>query len=221
VLTRDKHSGTSAHAYDRLVVATGVNPIRPPISGLDLPGVFLLRRIGDATAFDRFLALRVPKHVVIVGGGCIGLEMAEALRRREIEVTIVEMAPSVMMTIDADLGTKVGAELERDGVRLAMGQSVSSISQAGNRLRLEGETGFSCVDDLVLVAVGARPATDLALAAGVSPGFKGTLKVTRRMETNVSNIYAAGDCVETWHRITIEQLSATWNRVAQTRPDRG
>ena len=202
VLTRNKTGETSHHVYDKLVIATGANSIRPPISGLDLPGVFLLRWIGDTLAFDEFLTVRQPKHVVIVGGGYIGLEMAEALRTRGVEVTIVEMAPSVMTTIDPDLGKRVGAELERNGVRLAMGQSVSSISQIGERLRIEGGDEFSCDADMILVAVGARPETKLALAAGVAAGFKGALKVNRRMETNVPNIYAAGDCVETWHRIS-------------------
>ena len=202
VLTRDKSGERSDHVYHKLVIATGANSIRPPIPGLDLPGVFLLRWIGDTLAFDEFLTLRQPKHVVIVGGGYIGLEMAEALRIRGAEVAIVEMAPGVMTTIDPDLGKRVGVELERNGVRLAMGQSVSSISKVGERLRLEGDNAFSCDADMILVAVGARPETKLALAAGVAPGFKGALKVNRRMETNLPNVYAAGDCVETWHRIS-------------------
>lgn len=123
VAARDKNGRISEHAYDKLVLATGANSIRPAISGLDLPGVFLLRWIGDALAFDDFLVTRSPKHVIIVGGGYIGLEMAEALRCRRIEVTIVEMAPSVMTTIDPDLGQKVGMELERNGVRLALGHT--------------------------------------------------------------------------------------------------
>ena len=113
VVVLGKSGEISEHAYDKLVIATGANSIRPPISGLDLPGVFLLRLlrwVGDALAFDEFLVTRAPKHVVIVGGGYIGLEMAEALRHRRIEVTIVEMAPSVMTTIDPDLGQKLGME---------------------------------------------------------------------------------------------------------------
>ena len=201
-IVRSKNGDVSEHPYDKLVIGPGANSIRPPIPGIDLPGVFLLRWADDALAFDRYLTTRAPKHVVIVGGGYIGLEMAEALRRREIAVTIVEMAPSVMTTIDADLGQKVGRELERNGVHLAMQQSVSSISQYGERLRIEGGKDFSCIADMILVAVGARPETELARAAGVEPGFRGALKVNRRMETNVADIYAAGDCAETFHRIT-------------------
>ncbi len=202
VFTRDRAGTVSDHTYDKLVIGTGANSIRPQIPGLDLPGVFLLRWIGDTLAFDEYLTRNSPKHVVIVGGGYIGLEMAEALRFRGFDVTIIEMAASVMTTIDLDLGKKVGAELERNGVRLVMSQSVSSIAPLNERLRIEGADGFTCDADMILVAVGARPETKLALAAGAASGFKGALKVNRRMETNVPNILAAGDCVETWHRIS-------------------
>jgi len=200
VMTRG-HDGISEHLYDKLVIATGAASIRPPISGLDLPGVFLLRWAGDALAFDEFLTVRAPKQVIIVGGGYIGLEMAEAMTLRKIEVTIVEMAPAVMTNLDPDLGQRVGVELERNGVRLAMKQAVSSISQDGERLRIEGDGGFCQIADMILVAVGARPETKLALAAGVASGFKGAIKVNRRMETTIPDIYAAGDCAETWHRM--------------------
>ncbi len=158
--------------------------------------------MGDALAFNDFLVTRTPKHVVIVGGGYIGLEMAEALRHRGIEVTIIEMAPSVMTTIDTDLGHKVGHELERNGVHLVMGQAVSSISEFDGKLRIDGANDFTCIADMILVAAGARPETALALGAGATLGFKGAIAVNRRMETNVPDVFAAGDCVETWHRIS-------------------
>lgn len=193
---------TSEFSYDKLVVATGATSVRPPLPGLDLHGVFLLRWIGDTQAFDDFLVTRSPGHVVIVGGGYIGLEVAEALTHRAIQVTIVEMAPSVMTTLDPDLGRLVGAELQRNGVRVLTGQGISSIERNGESLRINGQGGFTCIADMVLVAVGARPETEIARRAGVPLGFKGALKVNRRMETDVANILAAGDCVETWHRIT-------------------
>ena len=192
----------SEYGYDKLVVGTGASSVRPPISGLDLPGVFLLRWIGDTLALEHYLATRSPQHVVIVGGGYIGLEMSEALTHRGIRVTIIEMAPSVMTTIDPDLGLKVGHELQRNGVRVVTGQPISSISADGERLRIHDGPDFSDVADMILVAVGARPETEIAAAAGVTRGFRGALKVNRRMETNVPDLFAAGDCVETWHRIT-------------------
>ncbi len=195
-------SGAQEHEYDKLMIGTGANSVRPSIQGMDLPGVFLLRWMGDTLAFEHYLTSKLPKNVVIVGGGYIGLEMAEALTRRGILVTVIEMAPSVMTTVDPDLGQLVGAELQRNGVRVVAGQAISSIERDGDLLRIEGPDNFACVADMVLVAVGARPETGLATAAGVELGFKGALKVSRRMETNVPDIFAAGDCVETWHRIT-------------------
>lgn len=202
VLTRSANGQIAEHGYDKLLVATGASSVRPNIQGMDLPGVFLLRWIGDTLAFEDFLTARSPRHVVIVGGGYIGLEMSEALIRRGLEVTVIEMAPSVMTTVDLDLGQKVGAELERNGVRLVTGQAISSIEAESEKLLIKGSNGFSYPADMILVAVGARPETRLAFDAGAAPGFKGALKVNRRMETNLPDIFAAGDCVETWHRIT-------------------
>lgn len=202
LVTRRPSGQTAEHGYDKLVVATGARSIRPPIAGMDLPGVFVLRWIGDTLAFEDFLVKRSPKHVVIVGGGYIGLEMSEALTHRGIQVTIIEMAHSVMTTINSDLGRKVGAELERKGVRVLTGQPICSMAADGEKLCIKGSNDFTYMADMILVAVGARPETELALGAGLISGIKGALKVNRRMETNMPDIFAAGDCVETWHRIT-------------------
>lgn len=204
VTTRDSSGRIVEHRYDKLVIGTGATSIRPPLPGLDLPGVFLLRWMDDTFAFEKHLEEAKPRSIAIIGGGYIGLEMSEALTRRGIDVTVVEMAPSVMTTIDSDLGQKVGDELRRNGIHIAAGQAISSISRDGTGLRLDGPNGFSLPTDMVLVAVGARPETRLAEAAGVTLGFKRALQVNRRMETNIPDIYAAGDCVETWHRITRE-----------------
>lgn len=202
VIVQDPDGRVQDHGYDKLVVGIGATSVRPPIPGMELPGVFLLRWMDDTLAFEEHLTRRLPKSVVIVGGGYIGLEMAEALTRRGMQVTVIEMAPSVMTTVDPDLGQLVGAELQRNGVRVVTGQPISSIGLHGELLQIEGPNNFACSADTVLVAVGARPETGLATAAGVQLGFKGALKVNRRMETNVADIFAAGDCVETWHRIT-------------------
>lgn len=201
VLGRDGDGNASEHSYDRLVIGTGANSVSPPIPGMDLPGVFLLRWMGDTLAFENHLTTKSPKHVVIVGGGYIGLEMAEALTRRGLQVTVIEMTASVMTTIDPDLGQKVGAELQRNGVRVLAGQAISSIVGDNDGLRIEGSNNFAYSADMILVAVGARPNTALAQAAGVALGARGALQVNRRMETNLPDVFAAGDCVETWHRI--------------------
>ncbi|MBN9307507.1 MAG: CoA-disulfide reductase [Devosia sp. 67-54] len=196
------HAAGVEHAFDKLVIGTGATSIRPPIAGLDLPGVFLLRWMDDMFAFERHLETRRPRRVTIVGAGYIGLEMAEAMTHRSVEVTVIELAPSAMTTIDPDLGTLVGQELERHGVRLFAGQAIAEIAAEGESLRLKGPNNFTHEADMVLVAAGAKPDTALAVAAGAQTGFKGAIKVNRRMETNLPDVYAAGDCVETFHRIT-------------------
>jgi NADPH-dependent 2,4-dienoyl-CoA reductase/sulfur reductase-like enzyme len=195
-------SGHGEYAYDKLVIGTGATSIRPPIDGLDLPGVFMLRWMDDMFAFERHLEARQPRRVTIVGAGYIGLEMAEGLTHRGVEVTVIELAPSVMTTIDPDLGKLVGEELVRHDVRVITGQSIARIAAEGDGLRLTGPGDFVAQADMVLVAAGAEPDTALAMAAGVETGFRGALKVNRRMETNLPHVYAAGDCVETFHRIT-------------------
>lgn len=202
VTAQGLNGAMSEHRYDKLVLATGACSVRLSIPGLDLPGVFLLRWMGDTFAFEDYLTTQSRERVVIIGGGYIGLEMAEALTHRGIAVTIIEMASSILATVDPDLGQMVGAELQRNGVRVLTGQEISSIAADGDRLRVEGGNDFAYTADMILVAAGARPETDIATAAGIATGFKGALRVNRRMETNLPDVFAAGDCAETWHRIT-------------------
>jgi NADPH-dependent 2,4-dienoyl-CoA reductase/sulfur reductase-like enzyme len=186
--------------YDRLVIATGAVPVRPPIDGLDLPGVHVLHTMADTFALQQNLDAGVGS-AVIVGGGYIGLEMAEAFGARGLDVTLVEQAPAVMPTIDQELGQLLGQELGRHGLRVVNDVTVKAINQRHNRLVVAGEPDFTATADLVLVVVGVRPDTDLAVAAGVQTGARGALRVDRHMRTDLPDVLAAGDCVETWHRL--------------------
>jgi len=187
--------------YDRLVIATGAVPVRPRIPGIDLSGVYLLRSMQDSFAVHEYLDTHAPASAVIVGGGYIGMEMADAFVRLGLAVTVVERGAWVLKTVDESLGKQVLAELWHHGVEVATGVAVERIAQAGPQLRVMGSEGFSVTADLVLVAVSVRPQTELAEAAGIATGERQAIRVTRTMETNVSDIYAAGDCVETWHRL--------------------
>jgi NADPH-dependent 2,4-dienoyl-CoA reductase/sulfur reductase-like enzyme len=187
-------------SYDRLVIGTGAVPVRPPIDGLDLPGVHVLHTMGDTFQLHQALTGGAGS-AIIVGGGYIGLEMAEAFTARGLAVTLVEQAPAVMPTVDQELGELLGHELRRHEVQVVNDVTIKAIHQETGGLTVAGEPDFTATADLVLVVVGIRPDTDLAVAAGVETGVRGALRVDRQMRTNLPDVLAAGDCVETWHRL--------------------
>jgi NADPH-dependent 2,4-dienoyl-CoA reductase/sulfur reductase-like enzyme len=187
--------------YDRLIIGTGAESIRPQVEGINLPGVFLLRWMDEAFAMQQYIKERQPRSAIIVGGGYIGMEMADAFTYRGIDITVVEFFDSVLTTVDPEFGGKVQKELESHGVRIATGIAVKGIVQSEDKLVILGSNNFFATGDMVLVAVGARPNSKLALSAGLETGLKGAIKVDHFMRTNVPDIFAAGDCVETWHRL--------------------
>jgi NADPH-dependent 2,4-dienoyl-CoA reductase/sulfur reductase-like enzyme len=212
VVVRDHEGTTSGLSYDELVVGTGAVPVHPPIDGLsDLgpdDGVHLLHTMGDTFALERSLTDREPRTALIVGGGYVGLEMAEGLTTRGIEVTQVEMLPEVLPTVDRELGAIVHAELVQHGVTVHTGTTVTHIRRDDdqkNTLHVEGLTAekqpITWDVDLVLVVVGVRPDTDLLLAAGADAGPRGAVVVDDTMATGLPHVWAAGDCVVTHHRL--------------------
>ena len=200
-------------SYDKLVIGTGAVPVRPPITGLDAlgaaDGVHLLHSMGDTFALMRTLEETAPASAVIVGAGYIGLEMAEALTARGLAVTQIEQLPEVLPTVDPQLGTLVHAELAAHGVQVLTGTTVTAISKAlpgaSGRLQVQAATAtggpVTRHADVVLVVVGVRPDTALAAAAGAALGARGAIMVDRMMRTGVPDVYAAGDCVITYHRL--------------------
>jgi NADPH-dependent 2,4-dienoyl-CoA reductase/sulfur reductase-like enzyme len=198
--------------YDKLVIGTGAVPVRPPIVGLeDLgpgDGVHQLHTMGDTFAVMRTIEERCPASAVIVGAGYIGLEMAEALTTRGLAVTQIEQLPEVLPTVDHELGALVNAELAGHGVTVRTGTAVQRVSQDFNgqasRLRVDATTASEAVSelaDMVLVVTGVRPDADLAASAGAALSVKGTIAVDRGMRTNLPDVFAAGDCVVTHHRL--------------------
>jgi NADPH-dependent 2,4-dienoyl-CoA reductase/sulfur reductase-like enzyme len=203
-------------AYDKLIVGTGAVPVRPPITGLSGAdalgpddGVHLLHSMGDTFAVMRTLEQTAPASAVIVGAGYIGLEMADALTTRGLPVIQMEQLPEVLPTVDPGLGTLVHAELASHGVEVLTGTTVQAITraQAGQpgRLRVDAVTAsgeaVSRPADMVLVVVGVRPDTELAAGAGAALGFKNAIAVDRQMRTGLPDVFAAGDCVVTHHRL--------------------
>jgi NADPH-dependent 2,4-dienoyl-CoA reductase/sulfur reductase-like enzyme len=190
-------------AYDRLIIATGAEPRRPSITGLDLPGVFVLHTMEDSFAIEEHLARHDVRRAVIIGGGYIGVEMADALTHRDMHVTLLQQGPSLLRTVDPALAAEIATELQRHGVAVATEVRVGSIERDGSSLLVGAPGGFQGRADLVLVAAGVQPASALAREAGIAVGERGAIRVNRAMETNVADISAAGDCVETWHRLLV------------------
>lgn len=187
--------------YDKLILGTGGTSVLPPLPGLDLPGVYPLRWMEDSFAVQRHVTEQVPHHAVIIGAGYIGLEMADALILRGLEVTLIQRSQSILKTVDPSISQLVNDELQRRGVEVVTGVNVHQIASKGDRLLVSDANGFQRITNLVIVAVGVNPSTQLAQTAGVQTGIRGAIQVNRRMETNIPDIYAAGDCVETYHRI--------------------
>ncbi len=200
-------------SYDKLIVGTGAMPVRPPIGGLDqlgpADGVHLLHSMGDTFALMRTLEDAAPSSAVIVGAGYIGLEMADALITRGLAVTQMEQLPEVLPTVDPALGQFVHDQLASHGAEVLTGTTVRQIGRApgggAGRLQVEATTADGTVvtrhADLVLVVVGVRPDTELAAGAGASLGARGAIGVDRGMRTNLPDVFAAGDCVITHHRL--------------------
>ncbi|MFY9931249.1 MAG: FAD-dependent oxidoreductase [Streptosporangiaceae bacterium] len=216
LLVTPASGGEEVLGYDSLIVGTGAVPVRPPISGVrgkdalgPGDGVHLLHSMGDTFAVMATLEQAAPASAVIVGAGYIGLEMADALTVRGLQVTQIEQLADVLPTVDRQLGALVHAELAAHGVEVLTGTTVQAISKAppGRTGRLEVQataadgTAVSRTADMVLVVVGVRPETTLAAGAGADFGVKGAIAVDPGMRTSLPGIYAAGDCVITHHRL--------------------
>jgi len=187
--------------YDKLIIATGAASIQPPIEGLGLNGVFPLRWMGEAFAVERYIVEHRPSSAATLGSGYISMEMADALTRRGISVSVLARSGSVLKTVDAELGEMIRSELQGHGVRVIDRVAVTSIVQEGEVMALRDQKELVLKADLILVATGARPETELARASGILLGGNGAIRVSLAMETNVPDVYAAGDCVETRNRL--------------------
>ena len=208
-ITATAHGATVTHSYDRLIIATGAVPTRPPIDGLDRlgpdDGVHVPHTMDDTFALLRSLEYRKATTAVIVGAGYIGLEMTEALTTRGLHVTLLERLDQVMPTIDADLAAPLAEHLTAHGVTVHHGTTVKAITTDSDRLRVDTDTGTHH-GDIVLVVTGVQPDTALAATAGATLGIRNAIAVDRQMRTNLPDVYAAGDCVHTYHRLLDEHV---------------
>jgi NADPH-dependent 2,4-dienoyl-CoA reductase/sulfur reductase-like enzyme len=200
--------GESRLGFDQLVIGTGAVPLRPDIPGVDALGVFGVQTLDDGEALRAALAAGVQRAVV-VGGGYIGLEMAEAFVQRGMAVTVVEAAPQPLSTLDPDMGALVGDAVEGLGIELLRGEPVTAIATgADGRAGAVVTAGRELPADVVVLGLGVRPATELARAAGIETGVTGGIVTDARMRTaSHEHVWAAGDCVQTVHRVSRAPVS--------------
>ncbi|MBC7250724.1 MAG: FAD-dependent oxidoreductase [Anaerolineae bacterium] len=188
--------------YDKLILSPGARPFVPPVPGVDLPGVFQLRTIPDMDAIKAHVDSGKARAAVVVGGGFIGLEMAENLMQRGLEVTVVEMLDQVMPPLDFEMAALVHRHLQLKNVRLALGDGLQSISQENDRLTVTLASGRTARADLVILSVGVRPESDLARDAGLEVGPRGHIVVNEYLQTSDPDIYAIGDVIQVTHPVT-------------------
>lgn len=208
-ILRDDHAvivrtpdGEERLTYDKLILAQGGSPIVPALPGIDRPHVFKLWTIPDMDRIQKFLEEHTPPRAVIAGGGFIGLEMAEALKARGLNVTIVELAPRMMITMDPEFGAMIEAGIRESGVEVRTSVGLAEVGDGTVTL----SDGSTIDADMVLLSVGVRPELSLARKAGLAIGTTGGLQVDEFLQTSDPDIYAAGDMVEISHKVSGKQV---------------
>ena len=198
VTLRRKDGSVIDEHYDRLLLSPGSSPVRPPFPGIDTEGIFTLRTVEDTFRIKDYLTQHCVKSAVVVGGGFIGLEMAENLVHAGSKVSIVEMAPQVMAPVDFSIASHVHRELLNKGVALHLNTAVERFEKDNGRIRVFFKSGESIVTDLVLLSIGVSPNTALAKSAGIELGARG-IKVDKFLQTSAKDVYAVGDAIEFPH----------------------
>jgi NADPH-dependent 2,4-dienoyl-CoA reductase/sulfur reductase-like enzyme len=202
VLVRQRNGDVAPVDYDKLVIAAGAAPAEN-IPGADEPGVFRCNNLADANALRTFLTDRRPHRGVVIGGGYIGLEVAEALRVRDLDVTLLERSGSLMENLEPEIGRWVAQWLQDHGVRVQLDSPVRAIDpEPGGSLAVSYGDRQVCSADVVVLATGLVPRAELAAGTGIQLGSSGAIRTDARQQTNLPGVYAAGDCVETLNRVT-------------------
>lgn len=191
-----KTGETSAETYDKLILSPGAAPVRPNIKGIDDKRVFTLRNIPDTYAIKDFIDTNKPKTAVVVGGGFIGIEMAENLKSAGVEVTLVEFASHVIASFDYDIACDVHNHIRQNGVTLILNDAVSAVEDHDAGLKVTLGKGGELFCDMLILSVGVKPDSGLAAAAGLKLGARGTIVTDEHMLTDDPDIYAVGDAVE-------------------------
>lgn len=189
-------------SYDKLLLSPGASPVVPPLNGIDSEGIFTLRNVSDTDRIKEYMTSHRVKRAVIVGGGFIGLEMAENLKHAGAQVAVVEMASQVMAPIDYSMASHVHEHLLQQGVKLYLEQVVEGFSRENDELTVHFKSGVTLKTDIVLLSIGVKAETNLAQAAGLKLGDMRGIWVDEYLQTSAEDIYAVGDAIEYPHPIT-------------------
>ena len=189
-------------SYDKLLLSPGAKPVIPDLPGIDSSKLFTLRTVEDTFRIKEFVDQNKPKSAVIVGGGFIGLEMAENLRHLGMEVTIVQRPKQLMNPFDSDMASFIHSEVRKHGVKLMLGHTVEGFAEQDSGVNVLLKDCAPLHADMVVLAIGVTPESTLAKEAGLALGIKGSILVNDRMETSAPDIYAVGDAVQVKHFVT-------------------
>ena len=215
VQVRDLKSGRSMwESYDQLLIATGAAPICPDLPGADAVGIFGVSTLESGLEIRRRLDKGGMKKGVVVGGGYVGLEMAEALVRNGLEVSLIDRAAQVMGTLDEDMGALVSQALRNLGVTIYMEEELTAFETSAGQVTGVVTDKRILPADIVILGLGVRPNTELASAAGIPLGENGSIRVNGRMATGIAGIWAAGDCAESFHLVSREPFYIALGTVA-------
>ncbi len=219
-ITVKSPDGTSyTESYDKLLLSPGASPVRPPLKGIDIEGIYTLRNVADTDIIKARVTSGDIKRAVVVGGGFIGLEMAENLSHAGAEVAVVEMAPQVMAPIDYSMAQIVHSHLLDKGVQLYLETAVESFSKSEDGIEINFTDGRKLTADMVVLSIGVKPNTSLASSANIELGPSGGIKVNEYLRTSDENIYAVGDAIEFTHPVTggtwLNYLAGPANRQAR------
>lgn len=193
---------TFEEGYDKLLLSPGAKAVLPELPGVDSKKIFTLRTVEDTFAIKDFVTQHKPRSAVMVGGGFIGVELAENLRELGLAVTIVQRPPQLLSPFDADMAAFIHNQMRKNGIKLALGASVTGFQEDAEGISVMLKDGDPIHGDMVVLAIGVTPESQLAQDAGLALGMKGSILVNDRMETSIKDIYAVGDAVQVKHAVT-------------------
>ncbi len=202
VTVSSKEKGTYQESYDTLVLSPGAKAIKPPIPGIDSSKIFALRNVHDTDSIKEVVGKKHAQSAIVIGGGFIGVEMAENLVQRGLRVSLVEAAPHILAPFDSDMVAIAEKELVQNGIRLTVGDGVKAFEDTQNTINVILASGKVLTADFVILAIGVAPDTAFLKDSGITLGPKGHIVVNEKMQTNVPDVYAVGDAIEVVDFIT-------------------